>query len=63
MTQAWRTAAWFTISGWMFLVPYFVVKNEGRRGLGRLALFSMVYVAGWAVSIAVSIWMRVLVQP
>jgi hypothetical protein len=52
--------AWFVLYAWMIIVPYYLLKREGRRGLARIGLFCLTYFAAWATGIAVRVWVRVL---
>ena len=52
--------AWFLLAGWIIIVPYYVLKREGKRGLTRIGLFCLTYVAAWATGVAIRIWVRVL---
>jgi hypothetical protein len=54
--------AWFLVVGWPSIVGYYVVKSEGRRGWGLVAVFLMLLVAAWATSIAIAMWMRVALE-
>jgi hypothetical protein len=45
---------------WIIIVPYYVLKREGRPGLGRIGLFCLTYVAAWATGLAIRVWIRVL---
>ena len=51
---------WFLLA-WVVVVPYCILKHEGRRGLGRIALFAFMWLAARAVNWAVLIWVQVLV--
>jgi hypothetical protein len=51
---------WFLLGAWVILVPYYVLKVERRRGLGRIGLFCLTYFAAWASGTALRIWLRVL---
>lgn len=51
---------WFLWMVWILLIPYYVVKREGRRGLLRLGLFALVWFAAWATAWAVAVWVRLL---
>ena len=51
---------WFLLLGWPFVVPYFMIRHEGRRGLGRLAAFVAVWVSAAAVGLAVTVWTAVI---
>jgi hypothetical protein len=51
---------WFLLGAWVIIVPYYVLKCEGRRGLGRIGLFCLTYFAAWASGTAVRIWVQVL---
>ena len=50
----------FLLVAWVIIVPYYLLKREGRRGLGRIGLFCLTYVAAWATGLAITIWTRVL---
>ena len=52
--------ALFVMAAWVIIVPYYVIRQEGRRGLARLGLFCLTYFAAWAAGLAVRVWMRVL---
>ena len=52
---------WFVFTAWIVVVPYFVLKAEGRSGLGRLALFCFTYFAAWMLGWAVQIWARLVI--
>jgi hypothetical protein len=45
---------------WAVIVPYYVLKREGKSGLARLGLFCLAYVAAWATGLAIRVWLRVL---
>jgi hypothetical protein len=49
---------WFLLLAWVFVVPYYVLRREGRRGLIRIGLFVLAYLAAWALGWATSIWTR-----
>ena len=51
---------WFLLAAWIIIVPYYVLKREGRPGLGRIGLFSLTYFAAWVTGVAIRIWVRVL---
>ena len=50
----------FLLAAWIIVVPYYVLVREGKRGLGRIGLFCLTYLAAWATGLAVSIWVRAL---
>ena len=52
---------WFLFGAWVIVVPYYILKREGRAGLGRIALFCFTWLAAWAASWAVLIRTQVLV--
>jgi hypothetical protein len=54
--------ALFVLMAWFVVVPYYVVRREGRRGLHRIGLFLLTYLAAWAAGWAVSIWTRFLTE-
>ncbi len=51
---------WFLIAAWVLLVPYFVIRREGRLGLQKVGLLAFTYFAAWATGLAIRIWVRVL---
>jgi hypothetical protein len=51
---------WFVMSAWVFIIPYYILKREGRAGLSRIGLFCLTWFAAWATGRAVFIWMRVM---
>ncbi len=51
---------WFLLAAWIIIVPYYLLKREGRRGLGRIGLFCLTYAAAWATGVAIRIWIRVV---
>jgi hypothetical protein len=51
---------WFVMAAWLVVIPYYLVKHEGRRGLARIGLFLLTYFAAWATGLAVRIWVRLL---
>lgn len=44
---------------WPAVLPYYIIKTEGRRGLGRIALFCLMWFGAWMTQVAVTIWARV----
>ena len=52
--------AWFLLAAWIIIVPYYVLEQEGKRGLSRIGLFCLTYVAAWATGAAIRIWVRVV---
>ncbi len=50
----------FLAIAWPFLLPYYVLRTEGRRGWGRIGLFCFTYFTAWLVGVAITIWCRVL---
>jgi hypothetical protein len=52
--------AWFVLAAWALVIPYYVLKHEGRRGLVRIGLFTLTYLGAWATGLAVRIWILVL---
>jgi len=50
----------FLFAAWVIVVPYYVLKREGKRGLGRIGLFCLTYFAAWTTGLAIRIWLRVL---
>jgi hypothetical protein len=51
---------WFVLLAWFIVIPYTLLKREGRRGLTQIGLFLLIYLAAWATGMAVRIWIRVL---
>jgi hypothetical protein len=51
---------WFVMTLWIVVIPYFVIRREGRRGLLRVGLFLLTYVAAWSTGWATAIWTRLL---
>jgi len=45
---------------WIIVVPYYVLRHEGRRGLLRIGLFALTYAAALALGWATSIWTRLV---
>jgi hypothetical protein len=52
---------WFLAAAWPVLIPYYVIRAERGRGVAKVGLFCFTYAAAWLVSLAISIWCRVLV--
>jgi hypothetical protein len=52
---------WFLMLAWPIVVPYYVISREGRRGLLRIGLFLLTYLAAWATGWATAIWARLLI--
>ena len=50
----------FLLVAWPVVIPYYVLKREGWRGLLRLGLFLVTYLAAWAAGIATAVWARLL---
>jgi len=53
---------WFLIAAWMIVIPYYILRQEGRTGLSRVGLFCLTWFAAWATGRAVSIWMQVIAR-
>lgn len=59
-----RRIAWpmdmgyFLIAGWLVLIPYYVIRQERRAGLSKVALFGLFCLASFAIRVAIEIWMR-----
>ncbi len=51
---------WFLFGAWIIVIPYYILKREGRAGWSRIGLFCLTWFAAWCVGRAVSIWTRVL---
>ncbi len=52
---------WALILAWPVVVPYFILKREGRRGLRRLGLFIVAWLAAALVGVATSLITSVVV--
>ena len=52
---------WFLFAAWPVVVPYYILKREGRRGWSRIGLFCLTWFAALATGWAVGIWTRLLV--
>jgi hypothetical protein len=50
---------WFLLVAWIVIVPYYLVKTEGKLGVGRIGLFCLTYFAAWATGTAIRIWLLV----
>ena|SRR5688572_29958684 len=53
---------WLLLFAWPLALPYYIVKAEGRRGLGRVALFCFTYFAALMSGWATALWARVLLS-
>jgi hypothetical protein len=53
---------WLLMIAWPVILPYYIVKAEGRRGLSRIGLFCLLYFGALMTEMAISIWLRVLVS-
>jgi hypothetical protein len=53
---------WFLIAAWIVVIPYYILKREGRAGLSRVGLFGLTWFAAWATGRAVSIWTQVFAR-
>ena len=51
---------WLLLFAWWLVLPYYIVKAEGRRGWGRIALFSFTWLASVMTGWAVALWTQVL---
>lgn len=51
---------WFMFAAWVFILPYYILKTEGRRGWSRIGLFCLTYGAAYATGWAILIWTQVL---
>lgn len=51
---------WFVFTAWVVVIPYFILKTEGRSGLGRIGLFCFAYLAALAMGWATQIWARLI---
>lgn len=47
---------WFLFAAWIILLPYYILKAEGRRGWSRIGLFCLTYLAAFATGWATLIW-------
>ena len=64
-SQEYRVAwvmdmGWFLLGLWMVIIPYYILKREGRAGLARIGLFCLTWFAAWATAFAILIWVRVV---
>ena len=50
---------WLLLMAWPFVLPYYIVKAEGRAGWGRLALFCFTYFAAAMTGWATAVWTQV----
>ena len=50
----------FLAVGWFVIVPYYLFRAEGRRAWGLIAIFAAALVAAWAVTLAVVVWLKLL---
>jgi hypothetical protein len=50
---------WFLLVAWIIIVPYYLLRAEGKRGVGRIGLFCLTYFAAWATGTAIRIWLLV----
>jgi hypothetical protein len=53
---------WLLMIAWPVVLPYYIVKAEGKRGLSRIGLFCLLYFGAMMTEMAISIWLRVLVS-
>jgi hypothetical protein len=53
---------WLIFAAWMVVIPYYILKTEGRRGWGRIALFCFVYFAAFMAGWATLIWTQLLLR-
>jgi hypothetical protein len=51
---------WFLFAAWIVILPYYILKVEGRGGWSRIGLFSLTCFAAYATGWAVLIWTRLL---
>lgn len=51
---------YFLLVAWFAIIPFYLIRREGRVGLSKAALFAFVYFASWAVGAALFVWARVL---
>jgi len=42
------------------LVPYYIIKSEGRRGWGLIGIFVLLLMGAVGTRVAVAVWLRVL---
>ncbi len=42
----------FLYIGWMLVVPYYLVKNRGAKGLLAIILLMVVWICAWIAGIA-----------
>jgi hypothetical protein len=53
---------WLLFAAWMIVLPYYILKTEGRKGLGRIGLFCFLNFAAFAVGWATLIWTQLLLR-
>ena len=51
---------WFLFSAWIVLLPYYILKTEGRAGWSCIGLFCLTYVAAFAAGWATLIWTQLI---
>jgi hypothetical protein len=51
---------WFLLIAWIVVVPYYLLKYEGKRGLRRIGLFGLVYVFAWLLGVGLVIAVRLV---
>jgi len=51
---------WFLLVAWIVVVPYYLLKYEGKRGLRRIGLFGLVYVVAWLLGVGLVIAVRLV---
>ena len=51
---------WFLMVAWFVVVPYYIISREGGRGVLRIGLFLLTYLAAVAAGWATAIWTRLL---
>ncbi len=58
---AWvHDMGWFLLISWIVVVPYYLLKHEGKRGLRQIGLFCLAYLAAWLLGVGLVIAMRVV---
>jgi hypothetical protein len=46
---------WFLAVAWWAIVPYYLIRVQGWRGVGAMAAFGAIYLAAWATGRLVSV--------
>jgi len=51
---------WFLLIACIVVVPYYLLKYEGKRGLRPIGLFGLVYVVAWLLGVGLAIAVRLV---